>query len=199
MANFMTKEKARVVALHFLQDGCKSAAMEKAGFPADYSRSSAGYQMYRGKMVQAAIAELEAESEKLTGDLSLETVVQGFRDMAFPKEGINVANADRNYALDKLAKIRGGYVDRLLVGRDDETAVPVSAADAELYREMARAAIKARMGSPGPLPVLGPVSIRDEVEAELCSKFPDETDREVLFEKFSNPINDEVLRRERTE
>ncbi|KKK92690.1 hypothetical protein LCGC14_2700430, partial [marine sediment metagenome] len=90
--------------------------------------------------------DLEVAAERLTGKLTVALVIAGFRAMAFPKEGVNVSNADKNYALDKLGKLSGGYSETLLVGRGtDAQPTPVSAEETEMYREMARAAIKKRL------------------------------------------------------
>lgn len=157
---FMTPQKARIVALHYLKTGNKRDSMLAADFPPEYVSTSKSYSMFRGKKVQDAIEELEVAAKGLCGDVTLEVVIDGFKAMAWPAEGVNVSNADKNYALDKLAKIKAGYVDRVLIGRDAEQPTPVSAEDVELFRSMARAATRMKLSEPGALPVgqaVGPV------------------------------------------
>jgi hypothetical protein len=198
---YMTPQKAKIVAVYYLKNGNKRAAMLEAGFPADYVGTSKCYAMFRGSKVQDAIRELEVEAKVECGALTVSQVIEGFRRMAFPPPGTQVSNADKNYAMDKLGKLSGGYAEKLLIGRGtDEQPTPVSAEDVDMFREMARAAIRNRLNTAAIEahgPVVGPSSIREEVEAELCSKFPNERNRQALFAKFSEHINTEVLRRER--
>ena len=142
----LTRPQVEIVALKYLETDCKKTAMMAVFDDAEYCNSSAAYKMFKTVRVQEAIARLETEAVKLTGDLTLEDVVQGFRDMAFPKTGVKVSHADQNYALDKLAKIKGGYVDKLEIGRMD-APIPITPEDATLYREMARAATRDKLAS----------------------------------------------------
>lgn len=109
---YMTPKKADIVALHYLENGCIWKSFLAAGFPESWAKRQ-GFSMFNRPLVQAARERLDVAADKITGDLTLEKVVEGFMAMAWPPDGKDVSNADRNYALDKLAKIKGGYVDRL--------------------------------------------------------------------------------------
>ena len=131
----MTKKKAEIVALHFLHNGSVWQAMVAAGFTKEYAKSSKGYSMFARQMVKDAIAEAEAAIDEKTVDLTLADVVVGLKKLAFPAEDNKVSHANQLYALDKLAKIKGGYVDKLEVGRMDELKESSKAVEAR-YRVM---------------------------------------------------------------
>lgn len=134
----MTKVKAAAIAAAYVASGfsSKSKAMIKAGMDEKYAKSGKGYKMFRNKMVTEAIQAL-VDKSTTAAEITLDDIVAGFIKKAFPKEGDeSVSDANQLYALDRLAKIKGGYIDRLEIGRMDELK-EVSKAEEARYRVMA--------------------------------------------------------------
>jgi len=135
----MTKGKAAAIAAAYVESGfsSKSKAMIKAGMDEKYAKSGKGYKMFRNKMVTEAIQAL-VDKSTTAAEITLDDIIAGFIKKAFPKEGDeSVSHANQLYALDRLAKIKGGYVDRLEVGRMDEIK-EVTGADAAKYSVLAQ-------------------------------------------------------------
>lgn len=108
----MTEDLASRIASAYAESGfgSKSDAMVKAGLDPAYSKSGCGYKMFQNKMVQEAIKAI-IDGSPAADEISIDSIIEALAKLAYPPDGVDVSDANRINALDKLAKIRQAYRD----------------------------------------------------------------------------------------
>lgn len=120
MARTLTKEKAAALASEYVCNGFnKSAALRSLGYSNNYCSSTAGGKLFDRPIVAEALAEIMQRNADAV-DVTIAEIVRGFRQIAFPPEGVKVNNSDKNQALAHLAKWKNMFVDRLHLGMDEQ-------------------------------------------------------------------------------
>ena len=113
--------------------------MRDAGFDPAFSRSGAGYRVFNHPLVITALGEI-AERNKVVVDITVEEIVEGFRSIAFPAEGVKVANNDKNTALANLARYKNMLTDKIIIEGSLETPEDLSAEDRKQLLDLSRMA-----------------------------------------------------------
>lgn len=108
----MTKDLAAKIAAAYAESGfgSKSNALIAAGLTPEYAKSGPGYKAFGSKMVQEAIKAV-IDGSPGASEIDLDSIIEGLSAMAYPKDGDSVTDANKLYAMDKLAKIRNCYKD----------------------------------------------------------------------------------------
>lgn len=121
MAKTLTKDKAAALASEYVCNGFnKSQALRALNYSKNYCSSTAGSKLFDKPIVREAVAEIMRRNAAAV-DVTIAEIVRGFRQIAFPPEGVKVNNSDRNQALAHLAKWKNMFADRLLIGQDKQS------------------------------------------------------------------------------
>ncbi|RLC75188.1 MAG: hypothetical protein DRJ03_30645 [Chloroflexi bacterium] len=138
----LSKDKARRIATEYCRSGCKKAeTLLNLGYTKSFANSSSGRLLFDKPVIRTEIEKIMRRNENKV-DVEISEIIQGLREIAFPDEGVQVNNSDRNRALELLGKYKCIWTDRIDIQDYSDQAIELSESQRLAAKEIARLALQ---------------------------------------------------------
>jgi len=146
MPKTIKQDKARAIAEAYCTNGfCKKDALLAVGYKEPFSKSSFGSRMFDKPIIRAEIDAIMSRNAEVC-DVEVGEIIQGLRSIAFPDEGVQVNNSDRNRALELLGKYKCIWTDRIDFQDYSEQSVELSESQQQEAKRLAKLLLQTSTG-----------------------------------------------------